>query len=858
MYGLPISSQARWANDHINLRRQFRRQAAVLWWVPILALLSASAVMAAPTALNFEDIAAGTRITTQYSQRGVLFQNHFLGPDPAAHSGTRVLRSTNPADEIFTSIPLVMTFTSAQSRVKLFASPGSTVLNGTLTAFDAAGNVVARDGPKPVAANAFTTMFEVRDPHATPSITRAELRLDNGVHFAIDDLEFEGDPPGGCPQEPRPRTVEIREADPQVNKQHHDLMRRLLIESVATPNTTILLGPTVVLDFTDASNEDIPLSFGPCVTLTSASTFPPNTAMSHASDASADRSALAAASSMAAPLEPSVPRPASAAPSDLSGIVLGATPPPARTPRSLGPLLKFGPHRSDAEKVFLSVGCPATFRANDHVRISGFRIHGPSFGQQSVDDIGIHIVRCLDVEISNMEIAGWGGQAIQVLDEGDHDNQPAEGPGQEPPNNGPGERIGRREQIRIFRNYIHHNQHPRSTTDNHAAGYGVDVHHGAWAQVYENVFDSNRHAIAAAGDTGGYDARRNLVLKGGGLHYGPLGINTHQFDIHGSGDNGFGGRAGVQFWFAENSFQYLAGPAIKIRGRPQWRIDIHDNVFPHEGLEDDRGDDAIHVEDRDDLNVIHLGPNNAIDFDSYGRYGVCDFDGDGVDDLFLATGKTWWYSSFGEFQWTYLSARTERLHQVRLGYFDDDKRCDVLTESDGAWVIASGGTEPWKSIGSFGAPLSEVTFGRFDPSIRDHRPGVTRRTTHAFRRLQSGQWQVTPLSAPAWRNEQSSSFPMSKLRFGDFTGDGVTDVLAVQNGRWSISQSASGGWQRLNRHLANDVSSLFIADLNHNNIDDLIRLERKESRINQTSRKRLPGGCPTMDVRHGVSSRHIR
>ena len=24
---------------------------------------------------------------------------------------------------------------------------------------------------------------------------------------------------------------------------------------------------------------------------------------------------------------------------------------------------------------------------------------------------------------------------------------------------------------------------------------------------------------------------------------------------------------------------------------------------------------------------------------------------------------------------------------------------------------------------------------------------------------------------------------MSRLRFGDFTGDGVTDVLAVQNGR---------------------------------------------------------------------------
>jgi hypothetical protein len=189
----------------------------------------------------------------------------------------------------------------------------------------------------------------------------------------------------------------------------------------------------------------------------------------------------------------------------------------------------------------------------------------------------------------------------------------------------------------------------------------------------------------------------------------------------------------------------------------------------------------------------------------------------------LATGKTWWYSSFGEFPWTYLRAWTERLNQVRLGYFDDDQRCDVLTESDGEWVIASGGTGPWRSIGAFGAPLSEVAFGQFDPRIRDLRPGVTRRTTHAFWRTQSGQWRVPPLAAPAWQPAQSSSFPLSKLRFGDFTGDGVTDVLAVQSGRWSISQSATGGWQRLNPYLADEVSSLFIADLNNNNIDDLIR-----------------------------------
>jgi hypothetical protein len=243
------------------------------------------------------------------------------------------------------------------------------------------------------------------------------------------------------------------------------------------------------------------------------------------------------------------------------------------------------------------------------------------------------------------------------------------------------------------------------------------------------------------------------------------------------------------------------------------------------------------VDDRDDLDVIRLGPRNVIDFDSYGRYGVCDFDGDTIDDLFLATGKTWWYSSSGEFQWTYLSLRTERLNDVRLGYFDNDDRCDVLAEKDGEWVISSGGTGAWKSIGAFGAPLSEVAFGRFDPHIRDHRRGINRRTTHAFWRRQSGRWQLTSLSARDWLDVQSSSFPMNRLRFGDFTGDGVTDVLAVQDGRWSISQSGTGRWERLNEYLDDDVRSLFIVDLNNNNIDDLLRLERAEAESEMPGRR---------------------
>jgi hypothetical protein len=621
-------------------------------------------------------------------------------------------------------------------------------------------------------------------------------------------------PEGACPTSGR-RVIEIREADPAVDKAHHDQMRSCLIDAVAVPNTTVLLGPNVVLAFSDAPDTDIPLSFASCVTLMSVSSFPPVAFPTSSCD------------------EPTIVRKPSPPPAGAAELQTRFAPQSARTPHSLGPLLKFGPTRKrikspkdiffppDYEKVFLDVRTIGGFAANDNVRISGFRLHGPSFGQQHTDEIGILITRSLNVEVSNMEIAGWGGQGIQVVDD------PADGPGQESPNNREGERIGRPEQVRIFNNYIHHNQHPRTAFNSHTAGYGVETNHGSWAQIYENVFDFNRHAIAAAGDAGGYEAHRNLVLKGGGIHYdGAVTFHTHEFDIHGTGDNGFGGRASVQTWYSHNSFQYLNDNAIKIRGRPALRIFIGDNIFAHEGLEDDWGDDAIAVDDRDDLDVIEIKSGNTIDFDSYGKYGVGDFDGDGIDDLFLATGRTWWFSSFGEFPWSYLSLRNERLSQLRLGYFDADLRCDLLTESGGAWVISSGGTGPWVSLGAFGVPLSEVVFGRFDPDIRDHRPEATRRTTHAFRRASDGQWFVTPLTVADWRPVQSSSFPLSKLRFGDFTGDGVTDVLAVEGGRWAISESARSGWKTLNPHLSDDVRSLFFADLDHDNIDDIIKLEK--------------------------------
>jgi hypothetical protein len=602
---------------------------------------------------------------------------------------------------------------------------------------------------------------------------------------------------------PAVRTVvDIRASNDPLIRRRQMIVLRYYVDR---ENTTVRLGPGVDLNFSEFPDDFFPIYFGRCVTLTSVAHMDgtePWSVSSISPTAQVGRLADEAALRF-----------------------VDGSPPPGegRTSRSLGPVLRFGPHRPRA-RVFLAVKCYVNGRINDGVRISGFQLYGPSFRQQSDVNFGIQITRCIDVEIANMEIAGWGAAAVTVLDEAGGDQAPA--------TNRPGGRIIGPHQILIHDNYFHNNQHP-STADLgfttsfpfvasfRAEGYGVSVGAGAWARISRNLFDLNRHAIAASGDTGGYWAEDNLVLRGGGYHGRTFNAYTHMFDAHGTGcwwSSDLCGNAGRQFWYYSNAFQYRKDTSIKIRGRPDIAALIARNVFPFSDP-----DDAIDLYTSDNVDI---GSGNLFGIDTFGRYGICDFDGDGADDLFLATGASWWYSSGGEFPWSFLNARNDRQVNLRFGDFDGDRRCDVLTDHGGRWEFSSGGTGPWTSLGSFGPPFSEVRFGRFNPRFRDHRRNILLRTTHAFWRRDDGQWFVTPLSAPDWQPVASSGFPLSALRFGDFTGDGVTDVLAVVGGRWSISESAVLGWRPINT-LHDPVAPLHVANMDpDDNIDDLLRLDR--------------------------------
>jgi hypothetical protein len=489
-----------------------------------------------------------------------------------------------------------------------------------------------------------------------------------------------------------------------------------------------------------------------------------------------------------------------------------------RTPDNPGPRL----YTTSKPKPLLHIRCKYDDGIfGDNVKIEGFRLTGPHWDPVPGDENterGITVNSCRNVEISNMEISGWSGQGIYVEDPMNYSSNFTD--------------------VQIHDNFFHHNQHHDGN------GYGVASTNGARVLIERNVFDFNRHAIAAGGADGpggrgngtGYVARHNLVLKGGGFHqresFPYISWRTHQFDVHGTVScyevvnplcvgvpfcpfdpiqfyHSGCGQAGDQFEFDSNAFQYTAGYAIKLRGHSYRASRAANNVFATSS------GDAITQNDTN--GVVSKNPivkeHNVYNTQTFGKYGVCDFNGDGRDDLFLATGANWWYSSGGESQWTFLKADGARLDQVGLGDFDGDGKCDVLAGNP--FNISSGGTGEWTELpGGNGAGMDTLRFGDFNGDGR----------TDIFRRDGEGQWWIVSPGVYDWTPIASSALPLSALRFGDFNHDRITDVIAVVGGRWAVSWGGRSSWDKgFNTRLGNSLSSVAIADVNQNGLDDIVR-----------------------------------
>jgi hypothetical protein len=355
----------------------------------------------------------------------------------------------------------------------------------------------------------------------------------------------------------------------------------------------------------------------------------------------------------------------------------------------------------------------------------------------------------------------------------------------------------------IARNFFHHNEMQNR-------GYGVGLAQGAFPLVLGNMFYLNRHAIAGDGFAQtGYRAKFNLVLEDSPTQhdYG-VPYYTQDFDMHGTGGNGFGGRGGDYVQIYSNTFLGTNRPNFEIRGLPCSQADFNGNVSlesPGDAVSVKFSDSLIGGEGAPSSGVVETAGNYFSSSNPTNSLGVGDFDGDGVQDLFLATGTAWYYAPHGAADWRFLSAKTDRIGTLIFGDFDGDGRTDVATMDGNTLKVSWGGVSDWEYLNTVNASINDLAVGKFG----NHAPSDRRDDIFW---ANGSEWYISSGGSGAFMISQTSSARVKDLRFGDFDGSGTTDVLGIIAGKWMVSYNSTSNWTPLPKSLTGTMNGVVVAD----------------------------------------------
>jgi hypothetical protein len=521
---------------------------------------------------------------------------------------------------------------------------------------------------------------------------------------------------------------------------------------------------------------------------------------------------------------------------------------------NLGPQLHaaISKERSDSGRIDTCAWCMLQIHG-DYVRVTGLRLRGKSRSLRRNDGFDADAIAVDSTAttkysstefiaiIDHNDISDWEGAAVEVV--GGWPVVQSDDPAVRC--KGVQNDQGKQDNVWIERNFLHHNE-------KWGDGYGSVMSKGGRATIKGNIFLNNRHAIAADGEAHDqYRAWYNLI-EASVPRYTHADTDElfdrgpqQDLDMHGTGSSkpGYGGVAGYEVDIAGNTFLGDDRPNFELRGSPCVLVD-----YFRENATRQKRDDIIklHNTENDNITVIHQGleqpftPVTSISppvpvvvggsisrsilasndqyrdsspafYDPTSNLGVGDFDADGVQDLFLATGTAWFYAPGGSAEWRFLSAKSNKVDTLLFGDFDGDGRTDVVAKKGNRLMVSWGGVSQWELLNpeTLNAPISDLAVG----NLVDDFPGDRRDDIFW---ADGTTWRVSSGGSEPFAYAQTSSFRVKDLRLGDFNGDGHTDVFGVGKAGWQVSYSNGAlplsSWTALPVSLTETVDGLIVGD----------------------------------------------